>query len=65
VLCFSTEAAHLPLDHGTLTYDLNAARWVSQHRDQRIQKMAECYLESYLQRKNPPASASTDESVSQ
>jgi hypothetical protein len=32
-----------------LEYDVERAQWISSHSDARIQKMAECFLESYLQ----------------
>jgi len=51
-LWFVCEAAHLPADHGKLEYDLALGRWVSSHPDARIQKMAECYLHSYLLRRS-------------
>lgn len=51
---FVCETAHLPGEHGTLEYDVPAARWLSPHPDPRIQKMAECYVQSYLLRKPRP-----------
>ena len=54
---FVCESAHRPGAHGTLEYDLASQRWVSSHSDARIQKMAECYLESYLLRRTQPAPA--------
>ncbi len=44
------EIGHAPAEHGVLEFDVAAQRWKSAHGDARIQKMAECYLESYLQR---------------
>ncbi|HZQ70642.1 MAG TPA: hypothetical protein VFA68_19085 [Terriglobales bacterium] len=49
--CFVTEHAHLPVAHGVLTYDVGSQRWTCIHPDERIQKMAGCYLESYLLRR--------------
>jgi hypothetical protein len=40
-----------------LEYDLALGQWVSTHADPRIQKLAECYLQSYLLRRIQPASA--------
>lgn len=54
-LWFVCEAGHLPASHGTLEYDISLQRWTCSHADPRIQKMAECYLESYLLRRIPPA----------
>ncbi len=54
---FVCESGHRPAVHGMLEYDLALGRWVSSHPDRRIQKMAECYLQSYLLRRVQPASA--------
>jgi hypothetical protein len=51
-LWFVCEAAHLPADHGKLEYSLADGRWVSSHSDPRIQKMADCFLQSYLLRRS-------------
>jgi hypothetical protein len=48
---FVCELGHRPAGHGTLHYDLAQKRWISSHPDPRMQKMAECYLESYLLRR--------------
>jgi len=63
VLWFVCEARHQPVEHGTLEYDVATRRWISFHRDARIQKMAECYLESYLQRKFPPPATADDRAL--
>jgi hypothetical protein len=51
-LWFVHERDHRPAGHGTLEYDVSLGAWTSSHADPRIQKMAECYLQSYLQRRN-------------
>jgi hypothetical protein len=56
-LWFVREAAHHPVEHGILEYELGAGCFASPHPDPRIQKMAECYMESYLLRRIPPATA--------
>lgn len=56
-LWFVCEAAHHPVEHGTLEYSMVSQAWTSSHRDSRIQKMAECYLQSYMLRRIPPAAA--------
>jgi hypothetical protein len=56
-LLFVCEAGHLPTTHGTLQYDLSLGLWVLSHADPQIQKMAECYLESYLLRRIPSTQA--------
>jgi len=45
------ERDHRPVEHGSLQFDLNTASWRELHRDSRLQKMAECYLESYMKKK--------------
>jgi hypothetical protein len=47
---FVCEMAHAPAAHGMLEFDAAAGRWSSLHADARIQRMAECFLESYRQR---------------
>jgi hypothetical protein len=47
-LHFVCERDCRPAGHGTLEYDLSAGRWVTPHADVRIQRKAECFLESYL-----------------
>lgn len=57
VMTYVCEINHHPGAHGTLEYDVSARTWMNSHPDPRVQKMAECYLESYLLRKTTPASA--------
>lgn len=59
---FICESAHRPAGHGTLEYDLSIGRWASSHPDLRIQKMADCYLQSYLLRRTQPAAATSSAS---
>jgi hypothetical protein len=56
-LWFVCEIGHRPAEHGRLEYDLSCGQWIGCHRDPRIQKMAECYLESYLLRRIQPMAA--------
>ncbi len=63
-LWFVCESGHLPAAYGTLEYDLLLGRWISSHADPRIQKMAECYLQSYLLRRIQPAPAGVNSSTS-
>jgi hypothetical protein len=62
-LWFVFESKHRPAGHGMLEYDLSLGRWVSSHHDLCIQKMAECYLQSYLLRRSQPASAGCSSSA--
>jgi hypothetical protein len=54
-LWFICEAAHRPAAHGQLEYDALLDRWTSPHPDVRIQKMADCYVQTYLLRRVPVA----------
>ena len=51
-LLYVCERDHRPVAHGELTYDLATAAWTRPHEDPRIQKMAECFLDSYLKKKS-------------
>jgi len=50
-LTYVCERDHCPVEHGSLEFDLGQSRWVTRHGDDRIQRMAECFLESYLKRR--------------
>jgi hypothetical protein len=51
LLRYVCERNHRPVEHGDLEFDLPQAAWLRRHDDARIQKMAECFLESYLKKK--------------
>jgi len=51
LLCFVCERDHQPMQHGTLEYEIAGGHWQSSHSDVRLQKMAECYVEGYLERR--------------
>jgi hypothetical protein len=44
------ERGHRPADHGRLEFDPASSTWSLPHADSRVQRMAECFLESYLQK---------------
>lgn len=44
------ELGHAPVEHGKLGFDLIRERWVDLHSDSRVQRLAECYLETYRAR---------------
>ena len=46
------ERDHRPAAQGELEFDLVNSMWLSRHPDAAIQKMAECFLETYLSRKS-------------
>ena len=50
-LRYVCERNHGPVDSGDLEFDLASATWLRRHDDARVQKMAECFLESYLKKK--------------
>jgi hypothetical protein len=48
------ERGHRPAEHGVLEFDPVESRWVELHRDSRVQRMAECFLESYIEKRKKP-----------
>ncbi|HET9306231.1 MAG TPA: hypothetical protein VFO46_09410 [Candidatus Sulfotelmatobacter sp.] len=53
ILClmYVCERDHHPVTQGELKFDLTTTTWLLGHYDPRIQKMAECFLDSYLKKK--------------
>src|SRR5258708_24920893 len=51
LLGYVCERDHRPVAHGDLEFDLAQATWLRRHDDARVQRMAECFLESYLKKK--------------
>lgn len=51
-LRYVCERNHRPVEHGDLEFDLSRATWLRPHNDPRIQKMAECFLDTYLKKKD-------------
>jgi hypothetical protein len=60
-VAYVCERNHLPAEHGDLEYRVHDGQWTGCHPDRRIQKMAECFLESWMQRTRP-ATASDGQS---
>ena len=54
LIYYVLETDHMPGEHGTLQYDNQQLRWLKSHSDERLQKQVECYLASYLKRKETP-----------
>jgi len=54
-VCFVCEREYRPGEHGQLEYDVAMAQWASPHENPRIQKMAECCVDLFLQRKSQPS----------
>lgn len=50
VLNYVCERDHRPGEHGTIEFDVATQAWSVPHRDCRIQKMAECFLQAYKER---------------
>jgi hypothetical protein len=45
------ERDHRPVEHGTLRFDAITTLWERKHSDLRVQRMAECFLASYLEKR--------------
>src|SRR5882672_3401525 len=50
-LRYICERGHRPAEDGMLWFDAVEARWVEQHRDSRVQRMAECFLAAYVEKR--------------
>jgi hypothetical protein len=50
-LRYVCERNHLPVAHGDLEFNLTQASWLRTHDDPRVQKMAECFLEAQLKKR--------------
>jgi hypothetical protein len=51
-LRYVCERDHRPIEHGILEFDVASSQWQAPHADVRVQRMAECYLAAYFERKN-------------
>jgi hypothetical protein len=51
-VCYVCERDHRPVERGDLEFEVRQSTWLRTHSDLRVQKMAECFLESYLSRKS-------------
>jgi len=54
LLRYVCERAHCPVEHGVLEFDFVRARWNKLHGDERVQRMAECFLQSYVEKRKSP-----------
>lgn len=50
-LTYVGEQAHRPVEHGVLVFDPASEKWMERHPDHRVQKMAECFLETYIEKR--------------
>ena len=51
---YACERAYLPASSGELLYDRTNQSWAKTHEERCVQRMAECYLQVQLQRRNAP-----------
>jgi hypothetical protein len=49
-LRYVCERGHRPAEHGLLKFDPAEAQWQQKHPDGRVQRMAECFVESYVEK---------------
>jgi hypothetical protein len=49
------ERDHRPIEHGVLEFDVDSGQWRVRHADARVQRMAECFVAAYLEKKRSPA----------
>jgi hypothetical protein len=45
------EREHRPAENGFLEYQPVVSKWKQEHRNPRLQRMAECYLESWMEKR--------------
>jgi hypothetical protein len=57
VLWFVCETGHRPAKHGTVEYDVERGTWIASELcfHPNMQKMLECYVQAYLERRIQPA----------
>ena len=51
-LNYICESAHAPAQHGRLIFDRVQARWINPHTDPRVNRLANCYLETFRSRQD-------------
>jgi len=49
---FVCELAYLPAGHGELLYEKGTNTWIERHDDPRVQRMAECYVQTLMARRS-------------
>jgi hypothetical protein len=50
-LRYVCERDHRPVEHGLLEFDVDSDQWRARHADARVQRMAECFLAIYFEKK--------------
>jgi len=64
LVAYVCEKNHLPAENGNLEFRFSDEAWARSHSDLRVQRMAECFLDSWRARKRGAVSSSTeDESI--
>ncbi len=61
-LKYVCERGNRPVEHGMLDFDIITSTWTQRHGDARIQKMAECFLSTYLAQRQSLLTAELDPS---
>ena len=51
ILHYVSEREHEPVEYGRLEYDCLTKQWAAPLRDACLQRQAECYLSTYLERR--------------
>lgn len=54
-LHYVCERDHRPMEHGFLEFDAITDQWPTRHSDTRVQRMAECYLATYFEKRKNQA----------
>jgi hypothetical protein len=50
-LRYICERGHRPVEHGVLEFDEIEVQWKQRHSDDRVQRMAECFLIVYMEKR--------------
>jgi hypothetical protein len=57
-ILYATELNHAPGESGVLEFSRASSSWLNSHRDERLQRQADCFLAAYLSRHPDPRHAS-------
>jgi hypothetical protein len=49
-ILYAVELNHAPGESGVLEFSRPTSTWLNAHRDERLQRQAECFLAAYLSR---------------
>lgn len=59
-LQYILERDHAPVEHGVVEFSCDGQRWLSKLEDACLQRQAECYLATYLERRSRKAALAAD-----